>query len=85
MLSGIAAAFLAQGIGASDAGAVAAHLMGRAADRAALQYGTRGMRPMHVVSEISTTWRELDGTVEDHELSFSLSLALGGFNRPPAE
>lgn len=85
VLSGLAAAFLAQGIGAQEAGAVAAYLMGRAADRAALHHGTRGLRPMQVVSEIPTTWRELDGTVEDHELAFSLSLALGGFNRPTPE
>jgi hydroxyethylthiazole kinase-like uncharacterized protein yjeF len=56
-LSGIAAAFLAQGIEPRWAGALAAQALGDAGDFAARRVSARAMRPMDVIAALPDVWR----------------------------
>jgi len=59
-LAGLAATFLAQGLTARNAGALAAQALGDAADLAARRIGARALRPMDVVGSLPDLWREWD-------------------------
>jgi NAD(P)H-hydrate epimerase len=56
-LSGVAAAFLAQGIEPQQAGALAAQALGDAGDFAARRVSARAMRPMDVIAALPDVWR----------------------------
>jgi NAD(P)H-hydrate epimerase len=56
-LSGLIATFLAQGLPPVSAAALGAHVMGAAADVAALRNSARGMRPTDVIAAVPEIWR----------------------------
>lgn len=56
-LSGLIATFLAQGLPPESAAALSAHVMGSAADLAALRRSARALRPMDVVDALPDLWR----------------------------
>ena len=56
-LSGLIATFLAQGLAPESAAALGAHVMGSAADLAALRQSARALRPMDVVESLPDLWR----------------------------
>lgn len=57
-LAGMAASFLAQGLGPREAASVAAQALGEAADLAARRAPARSLRPMDVLMAIPDLWRE---------------------------
>jgi NAD(P)H-hydrate epimerase len=57
VLSGLVGVFLAQGLPAQTAAAVAAEALGEGAAIAAQQHGPRTMRPMQVVAAMSEVWK----------------------------
>ena len=57
VLTGIIAAFLAQGVTLPDAAAAGAQAHGEAADHAARRVTARAMRPMDVVTGLQDVWR----------------------------
>jgi NAD(P)H-hydrate epimerase len=59
-LSGLIATFLAQGVPARTAAALGAHVMGAAADLAAVRASARALRPMDVVDALPDLWRGWD-------------------------
>jgi NAD(P)H-hydrate epimerase len=59
-LSGLIATFLAQGVPARIAAALGAHVMGAAADVAAVRSSARALRPMDVVDALPDLWRGWD-------------------------
>jgi len=59
VLAGIAACWLAQGSAPQVAGAVAAHLHGRAAEDVARNRSVRSLRPDDLLGVLSPLWREL--------------------------
>ena len=59
-LAGLAATFLAQGLAARTAGALAAQALGDAANLAARRIGARALRPMDVLASLPDLWREWD-------------------------
>lgn len=71
-LAGFLGTFLAQGVGPRDAAALAAQLLGDAADLAARSAGVRALRPMDVVAALPALGRESE-----------LRRRLGPVLRPP--
>ncbi len=59
-LSGFIATFLAQGVDPDAAALLGAHVLGRAADLAALRHSARAVRPIDVVSAVADLWRGWD-------------------------
>lgn len=57
VLTGIIAAFLAQGVALPDAAAAGAQAHGEAADHAARRVTARAMRPMDVIAALPDVWR----------------------------
>jgi NAD(P)H-hydrate epimerase len=57
LLAGFIAAFLARGTTPSDAAALGAHALGRAADLAAAQWTARSLRPADVLAALPALWR----------------------------
>lgn len=57
VLSGIAGAALARGVEPAQAAALAAQILGRAADLGARRVTARGLRPMDVVAALPDLWR----------------------------
>jgi hydroxyethylthiazole kinase-like uncharacterized protein yjeF len=56
-LSGLIGTFLASGLAPAAAGALGAHVMGRAAELAAARLSARSMRPMDVIAACTELWR----------------------------
>ncbi len=80
VLSGFAATLLGQSAAPREAGAVAALMLGEAADRAAAELGTRNLRPMQVIAVASAIWPDVVGMNEHREIWSAIEL--GGFERP---
>ena len=57
LLAGFIGAFLARGAAPSEAAALGAHALGRAADIAAGQWTARSLRPADVLAALPTLWR----------------------------
>jgi NAD(P)H-hydrate epimerase len=57
LLAGFTGAFIARGLRVAEAGALAAHVLGRAAELAAAQLTVRGTRPMDVLAVLPELWR----------------------------
>src|SRR5690606_5157459 len=57
VLAGIAGAALARGVEPAQAAALAAQVLGRAADRGARRVTARGLRPMGVIAPLPDLWR----------------------------
>jgi ADP-dependent NAD(P)H-hydrate dehydratase / NAD(P)H-hydrate epimerase len=72
ILSGILGTMLAQELAPAHAAAVAAQVLGRAADLAARRVTARGLRPMDVVAAFADLWR-----------AWSALIALGRRSAPP--
>jgi NAD(P)H-hydrate epimerase len=68
VLTGIIAAFLAQGIALPDAAAAGAQAHGEAADHAARRVTARAMRPMDVVTALPDVWRAWSRPARMHRL-----------------
>lgn len=60
VLSGIIGALLAQGLDATGAAALGAHVLGSAADSAARRTTQRTLRPMDVIASLADLWRAWD-------------------------
>lgn len=60
LLSGFTGTLLAQGLEATIAAAVAAHILGRAAEIGARRHTARGLRPMDVLAALPDLWRAFE-------------------------
>ncbi|HTO73746.1 MAG TPA: NAD(P)H-hydrate dehydratase, partial [Gemmatimonadales bacterium] len=60
LLSGFAGTLLAQGLDPAIAAAVAAHILGRAAEIGAVRHTARGLRPMDVLAALPDLWRAFE-------------------------